>query len=67
MKEVWEGRLAHTRSSRLLTLAAGFLICRRVAGQLERQLNLTVMVALAPDHALDHQDQVIVMKVRFPA
>src|ERR1700681_3462505 len=35
--------------------------------QLEGQLNLAVMVALVPEHVLQQQDRVVIVKVHVPA
>src|SRR5271157_260915 len=44
-----------------------FLIGYREARQLEGQLDLTMMVALVPDHVLQQQDRVVIVKVHLPA
>src|SRR6266567_3272457 len=45
----------------------GFLIGHWAARHLEGQLDLTVMVALVPDHVLEQEDRVVVVKVHVPA
>src|SRR5215472_8063830 len=45
----------------------GLLIAQWVAGELEGELDLTVMVALMPDHVLEHKDRVVVVKVHVQA
>src|ERR1700675_5044822 len=45
----------------------GFLIRHRAARQLECQLDLSMMVALVPDHVLEQEDGVVVVKVHIPA
>ena len=39
----------------------GLLIGDGVSGQLQSQLDLTVMVALVPDHVLKKQDRIVVV------
>ncbi len=42
---------------------ASFLIGDRVAGQLEGQLNLAVVIALVPEHVLQEEDGMVVVEV----
>ncbi len=44
-----------------------FLIGYWAARQLEGQLDLTVMVALVPEHVLEQEDRVVVVKIHVPA
>src|SRR5271165_3310428 len=44
----------------------GFLIAQWAAHQLERQLDLTVVVALVPDH-VEQEDRMVIMKIHLPA
>src|SRR5580692_10008403 len=41
----------------------GFVISYRAASQLEGQLDLTVMVTLVPNHVLEQENRVVVVKV----
>src|SRR5207244_5198562 len=45
----------------------GLLIGHWAACQLEGQLDLTVMVALVPEHVLEQEDRVVVVKVHVAA
>lgn len=45
----------------------GFLIGHWAARHFERQLHLTVMVALVPEHVLEQEDRMVVVKVHVPA
>src|SRR5205809_4279405 len=45
----------------------GFLIGHWAARYLEGQLDLTVMVALVPDHVLEQEDRVVIVKVQVAA
>ena len=45
----------------------GLLVGDWTARQLEGQFDLTVMVALVPDHVLEQKDRVVVVKVHIPA
>src|SRR5580692_1593956 len=64
---------AHPRKSSLLPHPyvprdrPGFLIRDWTVRHLEGQLDLTVMVALVPDHVLEQEDRVVVVKVHVPA
>ena len=44
----------------------GLVVADRMARQLECQLDLAVMVALVPQHELEHQDRVVVVEVHVP-
>src|SRR5437899_806989 len=57
-------RLAHPDAPRD---RSGFLIGDGAARQFERQLHLTVVVALVPEHVLEQEDRVVVVKVHAPA
>src|SRR5205085_10103086 len=46
---------------------SGHVIGHPTAGSLERQLHLTVMVALVPKHVLEEEDRVVVVQVHVPA
>src|SRR5258708_24095224 len=43
-----------------------FLVVHSMADRLEGQLNLTMMIALVPDHVLEQQDRLVVVKVHIP-
>src|SRR6202165_5342004 len=45
----------------------GFLIGHWKARHLKGQLYLTMMVALMPDHVLEHEDRMVVVKFHVPA
>src|SRR2546423_8613828 len=44
-----------------------FIVVHWMGDRLEGQLHLTMMVALVPDHVLEQQDRVVVVKVHIPA
>jgi hypothetical protein len=46
---------------------AKFLIAQRMASYFERQLDLAMMVALVPDHVLQHQNGMVVVNFHLPA
>ena len=46
---------------------SGLLIGHWAAGDLEGQLHLAVMVALMPDHVLEHEDGMVVVKFHILA
>ena len=49
-----------------IAVCTGFIV-ERVTGELEGELDLTVMIALVPNHVLQQEQRVVVMEVHRPA